>query len=154
MSDPEPIPRPERDLVKNNRVGSRGGNPHEILGKRVVKLAAMKKRFLQNPVNYAITGIEITTDSTTEKYGDWNSGPESTETSQITFGEDERVTEFVIWAWDWVDSIQIKTSKQQWHFGGTGGAARKQDIGTGKLVGFDLSAGYRLDSLGSIFERP
>lgn len=153
MSDiPDPDNVPGRDLIRNRKVGSGGGNAHENYGKRVTYFKAWKKRFLVNPPNYAITGVEFKIDGNTFQYGDMHWGPEDTQTSEISFADDEVVTDMQIWAWDWVDSIRITTNKQNWSFGGDGGASNKQAIGNGKLVGFELNAGYRLDSIGAIFE--
>lgn len=150
-SDNTPVVK--ESWVWNNKVGSGGGNPWQETGNRVTKIKVWSKKYLANSSKWGVTAVQFwIDDSEYAVIGDAKWGPESTTTDEISFASDERVTRMSIWSWDWVDSIRIETIHQSFNAGGDGGSEHRQNIGNGTLVGFQGNAGYRLDSIGSIFD--
>lgn len=139
--------------VWNNKVGSGGGNPWQNTGYRVTKLKVWSKQYLASSTKWGVTAVQIWIDGNEQPiHGDSNWGPEATTTDEISFASDEHISSMSIWAWDWVDSIRIQTNRQSFNAGGDGGSENRQSLGNGRLVGFQGNAGYRLDSIGSIFD--
>jgi hypothetical protein len=69
------------------------------------------------------------------------------------FDEDEIITEFTIYAGEFVDGIAFKTNKLAAGFAarGPGGSGHRVDVGNGKLRGFTGRSGYDVDALSVTF---
>ena len=140
-------------VVTNSKHGSSGGYAWSESGGRITKLTVWEKKWLDKGTKWGVTVVQLTIDGTEKDvHGNSKTGPESTNTAEISFASDEKVTSMSIWAGTWVHRIHIVTDKQTFNSGGDGGTEYKQSLGSGKLVGFQGNSGQRLDSIGSIFK--